>query len=149
MEALNLPTYSFNIKSEGQRKFIFDSLRKKYIALTPEEWVRQNFIRYLINEKNYPAGLIGVERSFEVNNLSKRCDILVYNLTGEPLLIVECKSFRVKIKQDTFDQIARYNIKYKVKYLVVTNGIDHYCCRMDYINNNYEFLEYIPDFENS
>jgi len=149
METLNLPTYSFKIKSEGERKYIFDNLRKKYVALTPEEWVRQNFIRYLINEKGFPAGLIGVEQAFRINQLSKRCDIIIYANTGEPLLIVECKSFKTEITQKTFDQIARYNIRYEVKYLVVTNGMNHYCCMMDYEKNNYSFLDYIPDISNA
>ncbi len=147
MERLNLPTYLFKIKSEGQRKFIFDSIRKKYVVLTPEEWVRQNFIQYLINEKKYPSSLIAIEMALTLNKLSKRTDIVLFDRQGNPVIIVECKSPKVKITQDTFDQIARYNMKLKVNYLIVTNGITHYCCRMDYEDNTYSFLKDIPDYE--
>ncbi len=147
MERLNLPTYLFKIKSEGQRKFIFDSIRKKYVVLTPEEWVRQNFIQYLINEKKYPSSLIAIEMALTLNKLSKRTDIVLFDRQGNPVIIVECKSPKVKITQDTFDQIARYNMKLKVNYLIVTNGITHYCCRMDYEKNTYSFLKEIPDYE--
>ncbi|GAG33027.1 unnamed protein product, partial [marine sediment metagenome] len=126
MEALNLPTYSFKIKSEGQRKYIFDGVRKKYIQLTPEEWVRQNFVQFLIQEKKYPESLISIEMFFKINKLMKRSDIVIFNKQGNPVVIVECKSPGVKISQDTFDQIARYNMKFKVDYLIVTNGINHY-----------------------
>ena len=147
MEALNLPTYSFKIKSEGQRKYIFDGVRKKYIQLTPEEWVRQNFVQFLIQEKKYPESLISIEMFFKINKLMKRSDIVIFNKQGNPVVIVECKSSRVKISQDTFDQIARYNMKFKVDYLIVTNGINHYCCMMDSMKNKYTFINEIPTFE--
>jgi hypothetical protein len=146
MEKLNLPTYSFNIKLIEQRKYIFDFIRKKFVILTPEEWVRQNFLRYLVDEKKYPASLIAVEMEFKLNNLSKRSDAVVYNKFGNPLLIVECKALSVKIDQKVFDQIARYNMKLNVEYLVVTNGIQHFCCKIDYKNNNYSFLKEVPEF---
>ncbi|MFO7829123.1 MAG: type I restriction enzyme HsdR N-terminal domain-containing protein [Bacteroidales bacterium] len=146
MESLNLPTYSFNIKLKEQRKYIFDFIRKKYVLLTPEEWVRQNFLKYLVDEKKYPASLIAVEKEFKLNTLSKRSDAVVYNKSGIPVLIIECKAASVKIDQKVFDQIARYNIKLNVDFLVVTNGLDHYCCKIDFQNHTYSFLKGIPDF---
>ncbi|HRW62678.1 MAG TPA: type I restriction enzyme HsdR N-terminal domain-containing protein, partial [Bacteroidales bacterium] len=131
MEKLNLPTYSFNIKFIEQRKYIFDFIRKKYVILTPEEWVRQNFLKYLVEEKKYPASLIAVEKEFKLNNLSKRSDAVIYNKQGTPILIVECKAPEVKIGQNVFDQIARYNMVLNVKLLVVTNGLQHFCCKLD------------------
>jgi len=147
MQRLNLPTYSFNIKSEGERKYIFDGIRRKYILLTPEEWVRQNFIRYLSEEKQYPLSLFGVEMHFRINKLSKRGDIILFNRKGEAKGIVECKAPAVRINQKAFDQIARYNMKFRVDYLIVTNGMQHYCCRMDYDKGTYTYLEEIPSFE--
>lgn len=147
MQRLNLPTYSFNIKSEGERKYIFDNIRRKYVLLTPEEWVRQHFIRYLSGEKKYPLSLFGVEMHFKINKLSKRGDIIIFNRNGEAKVIVECKAPRVGINQKAFDQIARYNMKFRVDYLIVTNGIKHYCCRMDYEKGTYRYLEEIPGFE--
>jgi len=147
MEPLNLPTYSFKIKFEDNRKYIFDEIRRKYILLTPEEWVRQNFIKYLVNEKNYPQQLISIEMEFKINKLSKRTDIVVFNTSGKPNLIVECKSPAVKVNQKTFDQIARYNMNFNVDYLVVTNGISHYCCKLESKNNKaYSFIKEIPDY---
>ncbi len=147
MQELNLPTYQFKLKQEEARTFIFDSIRKKYIVLTPEEWVRQNFLQFLIHEKKIPASLIAVEIGLKYNQLQKRADILVYDKQANPYLLVECKAPEVKISQDTFDQIARYNMAFKVKYLVVTNGMSHFCCLMDYTKNSYQFLESIPVFE--
>jgi hypothetical protein len=146
MKELNLPSYSFKIKSKEQKKYIFDAIRKKFVALTPEEWVRQNFIRYLVNEKDYSSSLIAVEMTLEYNRLSFRADVVVYNRNIEPLMIVECKAPEVKIRQEHFDQIARYNMQLRVKYLIVTNGIDHYVCRVDFENGVYAFLKEIPDF---
>lgn len=147
MKTLNLPPYQFKLKQQGQRTQIFDSIRKKYVVLTPEEWVRQNFLQFLIREKNYPASLIAVEAGLKYNQLQKRMDVLVYDKQGTPHLMVECKAPEVKINQDVFDQIARYNMVFKVKYLVVTNGMHHFCCLMDYTNNAYQYLEQIPVFE--
>jgi len=147
MENLNLPTYSFKIKSELQRKLIFDSIRKKYIVLTPEEWVRQNFIRYLIEEKGYPASLIAVEKKVDVNLLPQRSDIVLYNSNANPVMIVECKSAKIKITQDVFNQVARYNMKLRVPFLVVSNGLRHFCCYMDYEKKSFRFLEDIPDYK--
>jgi len=147
MENLNLPTYSFKIKSELQRKLIFDSIRKKYIVLTPEEWVRQNFIRYLIEEKGYPASLIAVEKKVDVNLLPQRSDIVLYNGNANPVMIVECKSAKIKITQDVFNQVARYNMKLRVPFLVVSNGLRHFCCYMDYEKKSFRFLEDIPEYK--
>lgn len=147
MHVLNLPPYQFKLKQQGIRTQIFDSIRKKYVVLTPEEWVRQNFLQYLIQEKKYPASLIAVEAGLKYNQLQKRMDVLVYDKQGSPHLMVECKAPEVKITQDVFDQIARYNMVFKVKYLVVTNGLHHFCCLMDYTQNTYLYLEQIPVFE--
>ena len=149
MESLNLPTYSFNIKSAGKRKVIFDKLRKRFVTLTPEEWVRQNFISFLIEEKKYPPALIAVEMSIEVNMLKKRCDIVVFDREGYPAVIIECKAPEVKISQKSFDQIAAYNIRLKVNYLIVTNGLDFYCCLINHKANSYSFLKEIPAFEDA
>ena len=129
-----------------EKTHIFDEVRKKYLLLTPEEWVRQNFIHYLNKEKKYPLGLMGVEQMVKYNSLKTRADIVIYNLEGKPNVIVECKSPEVKITQDTFNQIAKYNSQLKVKYLIVTNGMKHFCCQMDYVNNKITFLEDLPDY---
>ncbi len=146
MDRLNLPEYSFKIRVSNNTTELFDSLRKKYVALTPEEWVRQNFINYLIKEKKYPGGLIAIERAIDVNKMKVRPDAVVYNHTGNPLLIIEFKAPQVKVTQDTFDQIAKYNLNLKVRYLIVTNGLTHYCFKLMYENHTYEFLREIPDY---
>lgn len=147
MKALNLPVYNFKLIDKSGVRFIFDAIRKKYVALTPEEWVRQNFIQFLIQDKKYPASLIAVEIGLKYNQLKKRADVLVYNKLGAAYLMIECKAPEVKISQETFHQIAAYNMSFKVKYLVVTNGMDHFCCQMDYNENTYQFLQMIPAFE--
>jgi len=146
MKALNLPTYSFKLKSEEGRNFIFDELRRKYVILTPEEWVRQHFIRYLVDHRSYPAMLIEVEKQFTHNRLTRRADILVNNRMAEPVMLVECKAPVVKISQQTFTQAALYNLKFRLPYLVLTNGMKHYACRFDQ-GGNYSFLEGIPDYD--
>jgi len=147
MQPLNLPSYQFKVRQSGEHIQIFDSIRKKYVVLTPEEWVRQNFLQYLIVEKKYAASLIKIESGLKYNQLQKRMDVLVYDKQGIPHLIVECKAPDVKITQAAFDQIARYNMIFKVKYLVVTNGLQHFCCLMDYTTNAIHYLETIPEFE--
>ncbi len=147
MYKLNLPTYPFRIIKKDNKHYIFDSIRKKNIFLTPEEWVRQHFVQYLIQEKKYAKGLIAVEKEIKVNNLKKRFDILVFNSKGAHEIIVECKSPKVKITQATFDQIARYNLQLKANYLIVTNGLEHYYCKMDFKNQAYVFLEECPEFK--
>ena len=126
---------------------ILDPVRKKYVKLTPEEWVRQNFVQYLVNEGKYPVGLLGIEVMFRFNKLRRRVDILVHNRSGEPVLIVECKSPEVKIDDKVFDQIVCYNMGFKVPYIVVTNGMEHYACRIDHGQNKWEFLLNLPLFE--
>ena len=146
METLNLPTYSFSVKSEEGRSYIFDVFRKKYVLLTPEEWVRQHFLQYLVQDKGFPASLIAVEQEFHFNRMKKRTDILAYNRQGEAVLLVECKSPTVPVTRDVFDQIGLYNLTYKVPWLVVTNGMKHYCCRFDEANGEYSFTDRIPDW---
>lgn len=146
MQRLNLPEYKLKVISEQGRTQIFDSVRRKYFVLTPEEWVRQNFIAFLNEEKGYPLSLMAVEKGIKVNNLAKRCDIVIYNTAGDPNIIVECKAPKVSISQETFDQAARYNMRLKVNYLVVTNGMQHFCCYIDHIKGTFAYLSEIPDF---
>lgn len=146
---LNLPPYSPKLKRDGQRTQIFDSIRRKYVALTPEEWVRQHFINFLVTEKKYPASLIAIETGLKYNLLQKRSDVVIYNTNSKPFVIVECKAPEVKVTQDTFDQIARYNFTLKVEYLIVTNGMNHFCCQMDYEKESYVFLKEIPEYKKS
>ena len=147
MQNLNLPTYPFKIKKIGEKYLIFDTIRKKDIILTPEEWVRQHFIQYLIHEKKYPQSLIAVEKEIKLNSLKKRFDILVFNRFGKPDIIVECKAPQVKITQKTFDQIASYNLKIRANYLIVTNGIVHFYCKPDFKNKQYIFLKELPNYQ--
>ena len=146
MPKLNLPLAALKIKSVEGTTQVFDEVRKKYLVLTPEEWVRQHFIHYLNKEKKYPFGLMGVEQMVKYNGISTRADIVVYNKEGKPILIVECKAPKVKITQEAFNQIAKYNFKLRVKNLVVTNGLQHFCCEMNYENNKITFLKEIPVF---
>jgi hypothetical protein len=147
LKQLNLPQYSFRISGKEGEEIILDTIRKKYVRLTPEEWVRQNFVRYLINEGKYPPGLIGIEVMSKYNNLKKRVDILVHDRSGNPVLIVECKAPDVEINEKVFDQIATYNMGFKVPYIIVTNGIDHYACRIYHEEKKYDFLLVIPLYE--
>ncbi|MBI4648090.1 MAG: type I restriction enzyme HsdR N-terminal domain-containing protein [Bacteroidia bacterium] len=146
MQQLNLPVYSFRIKSEKHRDFIFDEIRKKYVVLTPEEWVRQNFIKYLVKEKHFPCSLIAIETEIKINKVTLRCDIILYGKNGQPLVIVECKAPDVKITKKTFDQVIVYNLPFKAKYLVLTNGLSHFCCEPDYKTKTCKFLDGIPDY---
>ncbi len=144
---LNLPPYPFKITEQNGQYFLFDDLRKKTILITPEEWVRQHFIRYLVAQKQYPKTLIQLEGGLKLNNLAKRTDILVYNSSAEKILLVECKAPSVKITQKVFDQIARYNMVHKVPLLAVTNGINHFFCRIDFTGEKYFFINDLPDYE--
>ncbi|TGV04033.1 type I restriction enzyme HsdR N-terminal domain-containing protein [Flavivirga rizhaonensis] len=146
MQALNFPKFSFRFKNNENKVSIFDSIRKKFVILQPEEWVRQHCVQYLINNKGYPKSLINVEKELIINSLKKRYDIVVYNSNGSIHLIVECKAPKIVINQDTFDQIARYNLKLNATYLMVTNGLNHYYCQMDFKNERYNFLKDIPGF---
>lgn len=144
---LNLPTYACRIREENGKRNIFDSCRKKWVPLTPEEWVRQHFIHFLIEEKNFPKSLIAVEFALKINRQDFRSDIVLFNNSGKPVVAVECKAPHIKISQQTFDQIARYNMQLNVNYLIVTNGINHYCCHIEPETNNYTFLPQIPNYK--
>jgi len=147
LENLNFPVYDFRYTERENKKYIFDIIRKKYVLLTPEEWVRQNFIRYLLEEKGYIQSLVRVEMFFKLNRLSKRADIALFDRNGKPKVLVECKSPKVAISQVVFEQVARYNLSFKVDFLVVTNGMQHFCCKMDYEKKSYTFLKEIPGFD--
>ncbi len=146
MIPLNLPAYPFRLKEQDGKTSIFDALRKRYVSLTPEEWVRQHFVAYLINEKGYPAGRMGNEISLLQNGRKRRCDTLIYDVGGRPLVVVEYKAPQVEISQATFDQIVRYNSVLQVRYLMVTNGLSHYCCAVDYELGRCRFLADIPAY---
>lgn len=146
MQELNLPSYPFRIKSSENKTHIFDIIRKKYVVLTPEEWVRQHILHYLISEKKYPISLIAVEKQLKINSLVKRTDIVVFNRDGKPEIIVECKAPNIPLSQDAFDQIARYNLTLDANYLMVTNGLAHYYCQIDFSNETYLFLQELPNY---
>ena len=141
---LNLPPYPFRLKREGGNLLIFDDLRKKFLHLTPEEWVRQHVVQFLIREKKFPRSLIKLEGGLKLNTLQKRTDIVVFDRSGQSLVIVECKAPHVRITQDVFDQIARYNMIHQAEWLMVSNGLEHYCCRIDFAQNSYSFVAGIP-----
>ena len=146
MQKLNFPTYNFRFKNSENKAVIFDEIRKKFIFLTPEEWVRQHVIQFLLQEKKYPKSLLNVEKTLKINGLTKRYDIVIYQPNGSIFLLVECKSPQIKISQNTFDQIARYNLTLKAQFLMVTNGLNHYFCKMDFENEKYIFLNELPTF---
>lgn len=146
MTILNLPPHNHKIIQSGQGNKIFDPLRGKYVALTPEEWVRQNFTAYLINNLSFPASLMGNEIALTLNGTSRRCDTVVFNRKGQPLVIIEYKAPSISVTQKTFDQIVRYNMVLKARYLIVSNGLTHYCCAIDYDKHNYRFLPDIPTY---
>jgi hypothetical protein len=143
---LNLPEYQPRIKMDGEATLIFDSVRKKFVVLTPEEWVRQNFILYLHENKKYPLSLMAVEKKLFINGQPQRFDLLIYNRKGQPHLMAEFKAPGVAISQNTFDQVVRYNMVLKVETIVVSNGLEHYVCKIDYQNNGYSFLKEVPEF---
>lgn len=149
MQKLNLPVYSFRTKIEEEKPFIFDSIRKKFIVLTPEEWVRQNFIRYLNKEKKYPETLMAVEKQIIVNGKQRRFDLLIYSRNGQPQLIAEFKAPGVKITQEAFDQVVRYNMVLRVEKVLVSNGMQHFACEIDYKKNTFNYLHEIPFFSES
>lgn len=147
MYQLNLPQYEIRLGEQGGRRMIFDVLRRKYVALTPEEWVRQHFIHYLIGHKGYPAAWLANEVELRSGNKRLRCDSVLYNNVLQPRMIIEYKAPTVALQQRVFDQISTYNLLLHVDYLVVSNGLRHYCCRMDYDNQRYLFLKDIPDYQ--
>lgn len=146
MQKLNFPPYSFRFKNSENKVSIFDEIRKKFIILTPEEWVRQHVVRFLLEEKKIPKSLINVEKLLKVNGLNKRYDVVVFNSDGTIHILVECKAPEVKIAQATFDQIARYNMTMNATLLMVSNGLNHYFCQMDYENEKYHFLPDLPQY---
>ena len=146
MTPLNLPKYNFKLKEESNKVFIFDFIRKKYLQLTPEEWVRQNFIQYLIEVKGYPKSMFSIEKGITVSNTQKRVDIAIFNKDRGIEVLVECKAPEVKITQKAFDQIARYNLTLNAKYLVVTNGLNHFYALIDHENKKYIFLKDLPTY---
>ena len=146
MQPLNFPSYTFRVKNSENRTLIFDDVRKKFLLLTPEEWVRQHVVQFLIQEKKYPLSHINVEKQITLNGLKKRYDVVVFKPNGELHILVECKAPEVSISQMTFDQIAQYNFKLNATYLMVTNGLSHYYCQTDFVAEKYEFMQEIPDF---
>lgn len=147
MLELNLPYFEKKIIRDGDKLQIFDIIRKRYVALTPEEWVRQHFVHFLIDQKGFPMSHMSNEKQLKLNGMSRRCDTVVYDSSLRPMLIAEYKAPTVEITQKTFDQICRYNIVLKVRFLIVSNGLRHFCCRIDYDNNSYTFLPDIPTYE--
>ncbi len=147
MIKLNFPDYQFRVSIKDNKSMIFDNVRKKFVRLTDEEWVRQHSVSYLINEKQCPASLIAVEKELSLNGMKKRTDIVVYYKEGNPLLIVECKAPSIKISPAVFEQAARYNLTLKVNYLMVTNGLQHYCCFIDHHKQSFSYLEEIPMYQ--
>ena len=145
---MNFPVYSFRFKNSENKVSIFDEIRKKFILLTPEEWVRQHVVQFLLQDKKYPKSYINVEKLIKINDLSKRYDGVVFQPNGDIFLLIECKAPEVPISQQTFDQIARYNLVLKAKYLMVTNGLNHYFCQMDFENEKYVFLKELPEYSN-
>ncbi|MDR1499520.1 MAG: type I restriction enzyme HsdR N-terminal domain-containing protein [Tannerellaceae bacterium] len=146
MIMLNLPAFDAKLLERDGRRMILDPLRRKYVALTPEEWVRQHFVNYLITKKQYPPDLLGNEVTLRLNATTKRCDTIVYNRFLLPLAIVEYKSPEVTINSAVFDQISRYNATLRVRFLLVSNGLSHFCCRIDYRTQTYTFLDNIPAY---
>ena len=146
LQKLNFPEFSFRFKNSENKVSIFDCIRKKFVILQPEEWVRQHCVLYLMEVKKYPISLINVEKELTINDLKKRYDIVIFNSDGSIHLIVECKAPKININQTTFDQIARYNTALNATYLMVTNGINHYYCQMDFENERYQFLKDIPEY---
>ena len=146
MQQLNFPQYSFRLGQHLGHTTIFDPQRKRFVALTPEEWVRQHLIRYLVDEKNVPPTLLASERGLKINGMHKRFDLLAFSTDGKPLLIVECKAPEVKLCEETFHQPVRYNLALKAHYLLISNGLDHHMARVDYLTSQLQFLQTIPDF---
>lgn len=147
VQKINFPEYQFRFKSNENKTLIFDIVRKKFVVLTPEEWVRQHVLHFLISELNYPHSLINIEKQLQLHNTKKRYDIVVYNSDATIHLIVECKAPNIPIDQSVFDQIARYNFSLESSYLMVTNGLEHYYCSIDYQNEHYVFLKELPQYK--
>jgi hypothetical protein len=147
MYELNLPKYEIQLRGTREKPEIFDFLRRRYVKLTPEEWVRQHFVHWLVEHKGYPKGLLGNEIELQVGEKKLRCDSILYDSNAHPVMIIEYKAPTIALSQKVFDQISAYNLLLHVDYLVMSNGIEHYCCQMDYERNCYYFLQDIPDYE--
>ena len=148
MIELNLPTYPYRLRRNTDGHIaIWDATRRRYVVLTPEEWVRQHFVAFLVAHRGYPAGRIGNEISLTLNGMPRRCDTVVYDAQGNPLALVEYKAPHITITQDTFDQIVRYNTQFLVPYIIVSNGLTHYCCHIDYTSRTHTFLPDIPTYD--
>jgi type I site-specific restriction-modification system R (restriction) subunit len=143
---LNFPHYDFKIRKTEKDFEIFDDFRKKWVVVTPEEWVRQHVLKWLVEEKKYPSGLLAVEKQININGLSRRFDAVIFDIHAKPMVIIECKAPEVKITEEVFDQIARYNLVVNAEYLLITNGLRHYCCRIDHAQQSYSFLKELPDY---
>ncbi|MDP2162410.1 MAG: type I restriction enzyme HsdR N-terminal domain-containing protein [Flavobacterium sp.] len=146
MQKLNFPTFNFRFKNSENKVSIFDEVRKKFVILTPEEWVRQHVVHYLIVEKKYPKALINVEKQIIQNGITKRYDVVAFKPDGSIYLLIECKAPEIKLNQTTFDQLARYNLILNATYLMVTNGLNHYFCEIDFEQSKYNFLRDLPEF---
>lgn len=146
MLSLNLPPYATKVAVRDGKNTIWDIIRRKYVALTPEEWVRQHFVHFLVEHKGYPASLLANEVALTLNGTSRRCDTVLYDRTLSPRMIIEYKAPHIPITQKVFDQISRYNLVFRVDYLIVSNGLSHYCCRMDYARQSYQFLTDVPGY---
>ena len=146
MFSINLPPYPIKLGEKDGKRTIFDILRQKYVALTPEEWVRQHFVHFMMTQKGYPKGLLANEVELRAGTKRLRCDTLLYTRELRPQMIVEYKAPTIQLQQKTFDQISVYNLLLHVDYLVISNGLQHYCCRMDYERQSYTFLQDFPDY---
>jgi hypothetical protein len=146
LQPLNLPPYPFKITDQDGQLSLFDEIRKRNIIITPEEWVRQHFVQYLIRQKNYPKALLKLEGGHKLHGRQKRSDIIAFNSAGDKILLVECKAPSVAIDQKVFDQVARYNMVHKIALLAVTNGLQHYYCRIDFEGKKYQFIEELPGY---
>lgn len=149
MQKLNFPDYTFRFKNSENKVAIFDEIRKKFIVLTPEEWVRQHVVKYILEQKGYPKSHVNVEKIIKINGLTKRYDVVIFQPDGSIFLLVECKAPGITISQNTFDQIARYNMSLNAVHLMVTNGLNHYFCQMDYEQEKYFFLQDLPEYKSS
>jgi len=146
MQALNFPEYDFKFQKKADKIYIFDEFRRQYVLLTPEEWVRQHTLQYLVQDKHYPKTLIAVEKQLIINQTKRRFDIVVFDRQMNPYLLVECKAPNIKIDQKTFDQANQYNWLLKAPFLFLTNGLKHYICQIDFEENTYKFLKELPEY---
>lgn len=147
MDPLDLPAYDFRTRTIRGKRMIYDPVRGKYVRLTPEEWVRQHFVQYLVQELGYPPALLAIEAAFTYQGMDRRADVIAHDRSGRPALLVECKAPNVPVSQDTFDQAAGYNRVIRARFLVVTNGYDHYCCEIDHEARSYRFMDQLPPFD--